>query len=58
MARGTEWIGLHDIVIVPEAPNDEAAMKGLLAAGKLGKVRTTTMRAFTGDEMAGVTSGL
>lgn len=51
-------LGQHDIVIVLEAPNDEAAMKGLLAVGKLGNVRTTTMRAYTADEMAGVTSGL
>ena len=51
-------LGKHDIVIVLEAPNDEAAMKGLLAIGKLGNVRTTTMRAFTADEMAGVTAGL
>ena len=51
-------LGKHDIVIVLEAPNDEAAMKGLLAVGKLGNVRTTTMRAFTADEMEGVTAGL
>ena len=51
-------LGQHDIVIVLEAPNDEAAMKGLLAVGKLGNVRTTTLRAFTADEMAGVTAGL
>ena len=51
-------MGKHDIVIVLEAPNDEAAMKGLLAVGKLGNVRTTTLRAFTADEMAGVASGL
>ena len=51
-------LGKHDIVIVLEAPNDEAAMKGLLAVGKLGNVRTTTLRAFTADEMAGITAGL
>jgi len=51
-------LGQHDIVIVLEAPSDEAAMKGLLAVGKLGNVRTTTLRAFTAEEMAGVTSGL
>ena len=51
-------MGKYDIVIVLEAPNDEAAMKGLLAVGKLGNVRTTTMRAFTADEMSGVTAGL
>ena len=51
-------LGSHDIVIVLEAPNDEAAMKGLLAVGKLGNVRTTTLRAFSAEEMEGVTNGL
>ena len=51
-------LGAHDILIVLEAANDEAAMKGCLAVGKLGNVRTTTMRAFTAEEMESVTSGL
>ena len=51
-------LGIHDIVIILEAPSDEAAMKGLLAVGRLGNVRTTTLRAFTADEMAAVTSSL
>lgn len=51
-------LGRHDLVIVLEAPNDEAAMKALLAVGMLGNVRTTTLRAFTADEMEGITSGL
>jgi len=51
-------MGQHDIVIVLEAPNDETAMKGVLAVGKLGNVRTKTMRAFSAEEMQAVTSGL
>ena len=51
-------LGQHDLVIVLEAPNDETAMKAVLAVDKLGNVRTTTMRAFTADEMEAVTSGL
>ena len=51
-------LGAHDILIVLEAANDEAAMRGCLAVGKLGNVRTTTMRAFTAEEMESVTSGL
>jgi len=51
-------LGQHDIIIVLEAKDDEAAMRGCLAVGKLGNVRTTTMRAFTADEMASVTQGL
>ena len=49
-------LGDHDIVIVLEAPNDEAVMKGLLAIGKLGNVRTKSLRAFTADEMSDITS--
>ena len=51
-------IGQHDIVTLLEAPNDETAMKAVLAVGKLGNVRTVTMRAFTAAEMEAVTSGL
>ncbi len=50
--------GQHNIVIVLEAPDDETAMKGVLGVGTLGNVRTTTMRAFSADEMQAVTSGL
>jgi uncharacterized protein with GYD domain len=51
-------MGQHDLVIVLEAPNDETAMKAVLAVGKLGNVRTTTMRAFAADEMEAITAGL
>ena len=51
-------LGRHDIVTIVEAPNDETAMRAVLAIGMLGNVRTTTMRAFTADEMEGVTSAL
>ncbi|OGA02982.1 MAG: GYD family protein [Betaproteobacteria bacterium RIFCSPLOWO2_02_FULL_62_17] len=51
-------IGQHDIVTVLEAPNDETAMKAVLAVGKLGNVRTVTMRAFTAAEMEALTSEL
>ncbi|MGQ0652676.1 MAG: GYD domain-containing protein [Betaproteobacteria bacterium] len=51
-------MGAHDIVIVLEAENDAAAMRGLLAIGRLGNVRTTTLRAFNAEEMEAVTKGL
>ena len=51
-------LGMHDIVIILEAPNDEAAMKGLLAVGKLSNVRTTTLKSFTAEEMANLAAGL
>ncbi|MGH9989885.1 MAG: GYD domain-containing protein [Nitrososphaera sp.] len=35
-----------------EAPNDEAAMQFELKVGSLGNVRTTTLKAFTEEEIA------
>jgi uncharacterized protein with GYD domain len=47
-------LGAYDIVAIFEAP-DEASMTALgLSIGKLGNVRTQTMRAFSAKEMAGV----
>jgi uncharacterized protein with GYD domain len=40
-----------DIVVVSEAPDDEAATAFLLQLGSLGNVRTETLRAFSADEM-------
>ncbi|GAH79249.1 unnamed protein product, partial [marine sediment metagenome] len=37
---------------VAEFPNDEAGMTFLLALGKLGNVRTTTLRAFDMQQFA------
>jgi uncharacterized protein with GYD domain len=51
-------LGEYDIVTLLDAPNDETAMKAVLAVGKLGNVRTTTLRAFTAEEMQAITSGL
>ncbi|MGH9576491.1 MAG: GYD domain-containing protein [Terriglobales bacterium] len=51
-------IGEYDIVIELEGPDDQTAMKALLAVGKLGNVRTTTLRAFTADEMQSITAGI
>ena len=39
-------IGSHDGVLILEAPNDEVAASILLALGRSGNVRTTTLRAF------------
>jgi uncharacterized protein with GYD domain len=44
--------GEYDIVCILEAPNDEAAMEFGLKVGGLGNVRTTTLRAFTEEEIA------
>jgi uncharacterized protein with GYD domain len=47
-------IGPYDIVAISEAPDDESATAFALALGAQGNVRTTTMRAFSGDEMRAI----
>lgn len=44
-------IGNHDIVAVAEADDDEAAAAAFLALGSQGNLRTTSLRAFSRDEM-------
>jgi uncharacterized protein with GYD domain len=50
--------GEYDMVCILEAPNDEAAMEFGLKVGSLGNVRTTTLRAFTEEEIARVVNKL
>ena len=47
-------MGPYDIVTLFEAPDDETATALALQVSSLGNVRTTTMRAFTAEEMAGI----
>jgi uncharacterized protein with GYD domain len=47
-------LGEYDIVGILEAPDDESAMAALLAIGSNGNARTTTMRAFSRDEMRSI----
>jgi uncharacterized protein with GYD domain len=49
-------LGGHDIVAVVEAPDDEALAAGLLTVAGQGNIRTTTLRAFSADEMRNVIS--
>jgi len=42
------------LVVIAEAPDDETAMSLLLGLGGLGNVRTQTLRAFSGEQMASV----
>ena len=39
-------MGSYDIAIVAEAPSDDVIAKFALAAGSLGNIRTTTLKAF------------
>ena len=45
-------MGEYDYVYIGEAPSDEVAMTSLLKLGSAGNVRTTTLRAFTKEELA------
>ena len=43
-------LGAHDFVAILDLPDDAAAAKFALANGSLGRVRTTTLKAFSEDE--------
>lgn len=45
-------MGKYDYVAIGEAPSDEVAMTFNLSLGSFGNVRTTTLRAFTKEELA------
>ena len=47
-------MGEYDYVAIGELPSDEAMMTFLLGLGSLGNVRTTTLKAFTKEELAEV----
>ena len=47
-------LGAHDIVGIVEAPDDETLAAALLAVAGQGNIRTTTLRAFSLDQMRGV----
>ena len=47
-------IGPYDVVSVIDAPDPEKLTAALLALGAQGNLRTTTLRAFTADEMRAV----
>jgi uncharacterized protein with GYD domain len=49
-------VGAYDVVCVFEAPDDETFAAALLTLGAAGKVRTTTMRAFSKAEFDGIVS--
>jgi uncharacterized protein with GYD domain len=49
-------LGAHDMVSIAEAPDDQTLAAALLATAGQGNIRTTTLRAFSADEMRGVIS--
>jgi uncharacterized protein with GYD domain len=50
--------GKYDGVGILEAPNDEAAMEFGLRVGSLGNIRTTTLKAFSEEEIAKIVNKL
>ena len=51
-------MGEYDAVAIVEAPDDQAAMRGLVALGAEGNVRTTTLKAFSQEEFEQVVRSL
>jgi uncharacterized protein with GYD domain len=49
-------LGPYDVVNIVEAPSEEIAMQFLQASGTTGNIDTTTMRAFTAQEMQKIQS--
>jgi uncharacterized protein with GYD domain len=47
-------LGAHDIVAVIDAPDDETLAAGLLTVAGQGNIRSTTLRAFTADQMRAI----
>ena len=51
-------LGQYDLVAVVKLPDDESMLKLGLELGRLGNVRTTTLKGWTKQEMAGIFSSL
>jgi uncharacterized protein with GYD domain len=51
-------IGSYDLVVVLEAPDDEAAAKFALTVGAGGNIRTTTLKAFSEESYRRIIGGL
>ena len=53
--KDTYWtLGSHDLVTILDAPDDETLAAALLMLGSQGNLRTSTLRAFSADEMRSV----
>lgn len=50
--------GAYDMLVVLEAPDDDAAVKLSLATGAKGTVRTETLKAFTEDQYREIIASL
>ena len=53
--EGVYWtIGAYDLVVILEAPDAETLTASLLTLASQGNLRSTTLRAFTADEMRAI----
>ena len=53
--KETYWtLGAYDVVAIFEAPDDESMTALGLSLGKMGNVRTQTLRAFSAADMKGI----
>ena len=53
--RDVYWtLGRHDGVLIFDAPDEETATAALMTIGRMGNVRSHTMRAFGRDEIDGI----
>ncbi len=51
-------MGAYDLVVAVELPSDDAANQIALRTGRLGYVRTTTLKGWTGTEFAALVGSL
>jgi uncharacterized protein with GYD domain len=56
---GIWWtMGQYDMAFLAEGPDDETAMRVILGVAMQGNVRTTTLKAFSEEEMERIVAGL
>jgi uncharacterized protein with GYD domain len=51
-------MGEYDVVAIVEAPNDEAMVTAMLDFGRLGVLRTQTLRGFSADDYVSMIQSL
>ncbi|MCI4353525.1 MAG: GYD domain-containing protein [Thermoplasmata archaeon] len=50
-------MGQYDVVTIIDAPTEQLAMRFLIAAGATGNIDSTTLRAFTDQEVEKLSGG-
>lgn len=51
-----DTLGPYDVVTIVESPSEELALQYLEAAGATGNIETTTLRAFTAEDIQRIQS--